>query len=308
MRNIFIKNLIKFARQDKDMYILTADLGFNALEPFKDEFPDRFINVGVAEANMIGIATGLAMMGKKVCVYSIVPFVTLRCFEQIRNDVCWHNFNINLIGVGGGFSYGNQGISHNTTEDIAIMRSLPNMSIFSPGDKIEAEAMANIALNHNGPTYSRLGRAGNKQIYTNDPVFKIGKGAVVKEGNDLTIISTGNIIETVIEVAESLEKLGHSVRIISMPCIKPLDKDIILRSAKETKAVFVIEEHSVIGGLGSAAAETILESNYSNIDFKRIGIADEFPDKIGSHQFLRDNYGLSVKDITTTILKYLRSK
>lgn len=308
MRNIFIKNLIDYARLDKDLYVLTADLGFRAFETFREEFPNRFINVGAAEANMIGLAAGLAMMGKKVCVYSIVPFVTFRCLEQIRNSICFHNFNVNLVGVGGGFSYGSQGISHNTTEDISVMRTMPNMAVFSPGDKIEAEAIVNIALKHNGPTYLRLGKAGDKQIYFKEMEFKIGRGMIIKDGNDLTIFSAGNIIEAVVEVVELVEKLGLSIRLISMPCIKPIDRALIEKSAKETKAIFVVEEHSIIGGLGSAVSEVVLESDYSNIIFKRIGVNDKFPDKIGSHQFLRDSHGLSVKEITAVILNNFQPK
>lgn len=305
MRNIFIKYIVEEARRDKNLYVLSADLGFNAFEPFRDEFPDRFINVGVAEANMVGVAAGLALMGKKVCAYSIVPFATLRCYEQIRDDICLHKLNVKMIGVGGGFSYGNQGVTHNTTEDIGVMRILPNMSVFCPADKIEAEAMVKIALEHDGPAYLRLGRAGTRQIYDQVPDFVYGKGVTVKDGDDLTLISTSNILETVLDAAAALEIQGRSVRVISMPCVKPLDQELVLKAAAETEAVFVIEEHSIIGGLGSAVAEAIMESPYSDIVFKRIGVNDEFPAVIGSQQYLREQCGLSPQSIAVVAARCL---
>lgn len=305
MRNVFIKELVKEARRNKDLYVLSADLGFNAFEPFRDEFPDRFINVGVAEANMVGVAAGLAMMGKKVCAYSIVPFATFRCYEQIRDDVCLHALDVKMVGVGGGFSYGNQGVTHNTTEDIAVMRALPNMSVFCPGDKTEAEAMIKIALKHDGPAYLRLGRAGTRQIYEQVPGFSYGKGVTVKEGGDVTLISTGNILETALDAAEALERQGRNVRVISMPCVKPLDIELVLKAAGETKAIFVIEEHSVIGGLGSAVAEAVLESEHSDIVFRRIGMNDKFPSVTGSQQYLRDRYGLSSDAIAAVVARSL---
>src|SRR5512133_2393816 len=228
MRNIFIRKLMEFAQTNDDLYVLTADLGYRALEPFRDAYPTRLINVGVAEQNMVGIAAGLAMMGKKVCVYSIVPFVTLRCFEQIRNDVCFHYFNVTFVGVGGGFSYGNQGVSHNTTEDLAVMRALPNMSVFSPGDAIEANAMSELALRHQGPAYIRLGLAGKDAPYQFPPTFAYGKATLVKAGDDIAIISTGNILDTASEVVCALERLNYRVRMISVHCVKPLDEELIL--------------------------------------------------------------------------------
>jgi transketolase len=308
MRGSFVKKLIEAARRDPNLYLLTADLGFRALESFRDEFPKQFVNVGVAEANMVGLAVGLALTGKRVCVYSIVPFVTFRCYEQIRNDVCWHDLDIKLIGVGGGFSYGNQGISHNTTEDVAVMRALPNMTVFSPADRVEAEAMSEIVLNHRGPAYLKLGKTASRQIYSETPKFEFGRGLTVRAGGDLTLISTGNIIETALAAADALAKRGIGARVISMPCVKPLDQELVLKAARETGAVFTVEEHSIIGGLGSAVAETILESEHSGIVFHRFGVPDVFPDRIGSQQYLRDHYGLSVEMIVTTVLEKLKSK
>lgn len=305
MRNIFIEQAIAHAEQDENMYLLTADLGFRALESFRDRFPDRFVNVGAAESNMIGLAAGMAMMGKRVCVYSIVPFVTLRCFEQIRNDICAHRFPVTLVGIGGGFNYGNQGISHNTTEDVAVMRALPNMSVFCPGDAKQAESMSDIALVHRGPSYIRLGRA-DLGIPLLDSEYAYGRGATVKNGSDVTILFSGNIYDVVAEVVTALEERGIGVRVISMPCIKPLDEEMIVRAAKETKGVFVIEEHSVIGGLGSAVAEVIAEADCPKVPFKRFGVPDCFPDRIGDQKFLRSICGLTSSEILQSIHSLIR--
>jgi len=306
MRNIFVKHLIKRAKNDKDLILLSGDLGFNAFEEFIQKYPKQFYNLGCAEANMVGVASGLALAGKKVYVYSIVPFITMRCYEQIRNDVCHSNLNVKFIGTGGGFSYGMQGFSHNTIEDLAIMRVLPNMSILCPGDKLEAKLAVQETLKSTSPVYLRLGKAGEKEIYSHQPKFRLGRGLLVKPGNDLTLVSIGNIIEDVLIVGDRLEEQGFSVRIISMPCLKPFDQKIILKAAKETKSIFTIEEHSLIGGLGSSVAETLLETDYSNILFKRFAIPDQYCQEIGSQAYLRKINGLSVdkiiKDITKLII------
>lgn len=306
MRNVFIKELIEQARQDPNLYVLTGDLGFRAFEPFQEEFPDRFINVGVAEANMINVACGLALTSKRVCVYSIVPFITMRCLEQIRNNICFHNLNINIVGVGGGFSYGNQGISHISLEDLAIMRSLPNMAVLCPGDKKEAELVVKAMFSHPGPAFIRLGKAGEKQIYNQEIDFKLGDGLIVKDGSDITLISTGNIIENVLEISKELEANNISVRVLSFPCIKPINEEQIKKIAKESKAIFTVEEHGKIGGLGGAVAEIISEITSNRPLFKRFGLEDKFPDKIGNQNYLRQQNGLAVDKIVDTILNILK--
>lgn len=308
MRNIFVKNLIRMAKQDKDLILLTGDLGFRAFEEFVQKYPQQFYNLGNAEANMVGVAAGLTLAGKKVCVYSIAPFITMRCYEQIRNDVCQPNLNVNFIGVGGGFSYGRQGFSHNTIEDLAIMRVLPNMTVLCPGDKVEAKLAVREAFKSTSPVYLRLGKAGEKKIYLRQPKFKLGQGLLVESGNDLTLVSIGNIIEDVLTVADRLKEQGLSVRIISMPCLKPFDQRIILKAAKETKAIFTVEEHSLIGGLGSSVAETLLEKDYSDILFKRFAVPDKYCLEVGSQSYLRKINGLSVEKITNDILKSIRKR
>ena len=303
MRNIFIKNLIEAARQDPSIYLLTADLGFQALEKFESEFPERFINVGVAESNMIGIATGLALTGKKVYVYSIVPFVTLRCLEQVRNNICHNNLNVKLVGVGGGFNYGNQGISHNTIEDLAVMRVLPNMMVLCPADPVEADIIGRKIFEYAGPAYICLGKAGKKQVYDTIPEFSFGRGILVNDGKDLTIMCIGNIIDSVIAVRNNLECKGISVRIISMPCLKPFDNDIIKKAAKETKAIFTIEERSKIGGLGEAVAGVLMEAGFPGILFKMFAVSDDCHTDVGSHEYLKEKKGLGSDFITEEIIK-----
>ena len=308
MRNIFVKNLIEAARKDPNIYLLTADLGFNALEKFESEFPERFVNVGVAEANMIGIASGLALTGKKVFVYSIVPFITLRCLEHIRNNICHNNLNVKLVGVGGGFNYGNQGISHNTTEDLTVMRALPNMTVLCPADVVEADVVTKALFGHSGPAYICLGKTGKKQVYGAPPQFSLGQGILVSDGKDLTLISIGNIIDTVLAVRDNLAQKGISARIISLPCLKPLDSDIIKKAAEETGVIFTIEERGKIGGLGEAVASFLMENGFSGISFKMFGLSDDVHKDIGSPEYLREKKGLGADFITAEILRIIQTK
>jgi transketolase len=303
MRNIFIKNLLEAAETNPDLYLITGDLGYRALEPFRDRFPDRFLNAGIAEANMVGLAAGLALSGKRVCVYSIIPFLVFRALEQIRNDIAYQNLDVKIVGPGGGFSYGNQGPSHNTAEDVAIMRALPNMAVLCPGDKTEATLAIKAMLATPGPAYIRLGKAGEKEIYAGTPEFSIGKILPVKSGDDLTLVSTGNIIETALAAAEILEKSGLSVRILSAPSLKPFDEEAVAQAARETKGIFTVEEHGPVGGLGSAVAKILADSDLQNIKFAKFGMADDSCLCIGSQDYLRRQNGLYPEHIAAEILK-----
>ena len=299
MRKAFIDNLILLAEKDKRIFLLAGDLGYGVLEEFRDKFPDRFFNAGVAEQNMIGMAAGLALSGKIVFAYSIVPFIVMRCLEQIRNDLCFHNLSVRLIGVGGGLSYGYAGMTHNTLADIAVMRSLVNMTVVCPGDRWEAKETAKLSANHLGPLYIRLGRSKEEKLYSGAN-FRIGKGFLIKQGKDLTIIATGSILSLGKQVSEQLEKQDFSVRLISMPTIKPLDDKIVLESIRKTKAIFTLEEHSVVGGLGSAVSEILAEQD-KKILFKRIGLPDNYIKEIGYSDYLLEKKGLSVGRIVKNI-------
>lgn len=307
MRRQFINTLTELARKDNRIFLLTGDLGFSFFEEFRKEFPKRFFNVGVAEANMVGIAAGLALSGKIVFIYSIVPFVTMRCFEQIRNDLCSQNLNVRIVGVGGGLCYGSAGMTHHSIEDIAIMRALPNMTVVCPGDSFEVEMAVKEALSWEGPVYLRLGKGGEPKIHSDIPNFKIGKGIIIKNGNDITIMSTGNILYMAKQITDKLTNENISVRLISMHTVKPLDKKIIIESSRETKAIFTLEEHSLIGGLGSAVAEVLAEEGTKKALFKRFSLPDSYCREVGSHEYLREKNKLSVDQITDNILKIYKS-
>jgi transketolase len=306
MRIAFVKTLFEQAKKNKNIILLTADLGFSVFEKFMTEIPKQYLNVGISEQNMAGMAAGMAMEGKSPLIYSIVPFAVMRNFEQVRNDICYQNQNVKIVGVGAGFSYGNYGHTHHGLEDIGILRTLPNMTILAPGDPVEVALATEAMLAHRGPVYLRLGKAGEPTLHKKIPRFKIGEGIILEEGRDITIISNSTMLYRAHEVTQELKKRKIGVRLISMPTIKPLDETIILESAKKTKAIFTIEEHSIIGGLGSAVAEVIAE-NAIDISFKRIGVPDRFTKVMGLQEYMRDANELSVEKITKTIRTTLRA-
>ncbi len=302
MKSAFIETLEKLASIDNRIFLLTGDLGFKTFDKFRNSFPDRFINIGVAESNMIGIAAGLALSGKNVYCYSIIPFLTMRCLERIRVDLCYHNLNVKLVGAGGGLVYGLEGMTHHAIEDIAIMRTLPNMTVVAPGDPLEVKAVINESLAYKGPLYIRLGREGEKCVHKSSPEFKIGKGIVIRKGGGISIIATGTILCAAKSASEDLINEGLDVTLIGMHTIKPLDRDIIEYCAKNSKAIFTVEEHSIIGGLGSAVSEILLELGYKK-PFRKIGLQDEYCSYIGSQDYLCEKYGLTPKGIKNFILK-----
>lgn len=306
MRSTFINKLTEMARDDKEIYLITGDLGFSVFENFQEEFPERFINVGIAESTMIGIAAGLALNGKKVYCYSIIPFLTMRCFEQIRVDLCYQNLNVNLVGVGGGLSYGPQGATHHSIEDISIMRSLPNMKVICPGDPFETECAVEQVLRIEGPTFIRLNKNNEPILHKNKNIeFKIGKAIEIFEGNEISIITTGNMLEQSIKIAEKLKKDNYSVKLISMHTIKPIDRDIIKECIEKTNYIFIIEEHSIIGGLASAISEVITENISKLIVFKSFGIPDTYANTSGSREYFRKQYNIDEDSIYNYVIKAL---
>lgn len=305
MRTAFIKTLFELAKKDKRIMLLSGDLGYSVVEKYIEELPSQYINMGVAEQNMAGVAAGMAMEGRIPLIYSIIPFTTMRNFEQIRNDICYQNLNVKIVGTGAGFFYAPYGYTHHALEDIGILRTLANLIILCPGDQMEAELATEAALKHEGPVYLRLGRS-EIPVHKQKPKFKIGKGIVLQEGKDITIFGTSNLLQRALDVSDKLKDKGISVRLISMHTIKPIDSDLIVDSAKKTRAIFTIEEHSIIGGLGSAVAEVIAEEGI-NTKFKRIGVADRFTEVIGLQEFMREANGLGVNQICSTILKTLKS-
>lgn len=289
MRKTFINTLIDLARKDKDIVLITPDMGFSVLEPFFDEFPERAINCGIAEQNAVSIASGLALMGKKPYVYTIIPFLVERAFEQVKLDVAYMNTNVKLIGIGAGFTYGAAGATHHAIEDISLMRTLPNMTVCCPGDNNEAEQIIRKTVNNDKPMYIRIGRH-NRGIFDNNTI-EIGKASIIEKGEDIAIISTSNMLPDAYDYCQKLKTEGRKPYLISMHTIKPLDKDIILELVNKGVEIQTMEEHSVIGGLGSAVAEVIAESG-KGIKFKRIGIPDEFSHYIGSQKYIKKQFGL----------------
>jgi transketolase len=301
MRSAFFRALASVAERDERVHLIVGDLGFGVVEPFAERFPDRFLNAGVAEQNMTGIAAGMALSGKIVFTYSIANFPVVRCLEQVRNDVCYHNANVKIVAVGGGLSYGSLGMTHHATEDIAIMRALPEMVVVAPGDPREVEAATHALVQHNGPCYLRLGRAGEPNIHRDGFHFQLGKAIVVRRGDDLTLISTGGLLEAAIGAAEILSTRGLHVRVLSMHTVKPLDSAAVLSAARETGAVFTLEEHSVTGGLGGAVAEILAESSEARVLFRRFGLPPTFSPTVGDQEYLRRKHGLCAESIAESI-------
>ncbi|MBI4303752.1 MAG: transketolase [Chloroflexi bacterium] len=308
MRTAFAKTLVELARQDKRIWLLVGDLGYSVVEPFMQEFPERFVNMGVAEQNMTGVAAGLALSGKVVFTYSIANFPTMRCLEQIRNDVCYHNASVKIVVVGGGLAYGALGMTHHATEDIAIMRALPNMTVVAPGDPLEAALVTKAAVNTNGPFYLRLGKAGEPVVHKTTPPFQIGKALRIREGRDITLVSTGGMLYNSLKAANELEQQNIGAGVLSMHTVKPIDAGAIRKAAQETRAILTIEEHSILGGLGSAVAEVLAETSNHKVAFARLGIPDSFCCQAGSQDYLRGLYSLSVSGIAEKASQLLKSK
>jgi transketolase len=298
MREAFFRSLARLAEEDERIYLLVGDLGFGVADEFRRRFPERFVNVGVAEQNMTGVAAGLALAGKTVFTYSIANFPTLRCLEQIRNDVCYHNANVKIVAVGGGLAYGALGASHHATEDLAILRALPNMVVVAPGDPLEAEQATAAVVRHRGPCYLRLGRAGEPAVHTHLG-FKLGKAVRVRRGSDLSLIATGGMLAIALEAARLLSQNGLEAALWSMHTLKPLDVAAV-REAATNGLVFTLEEHSAIGGLGSAVADVLCEAGYSGV-FRRIALPDAFAPCAGGAEYLRRLNGLDVESVVARI-------
>ncbi len=297
MRKTFINTVLRLAEQDENIHMLTADTGFTILDAFREKFPSRYLNVGIAEATMIGVSAGLALSGKTVFCYAIVPFVTMRCFEQVRIDLCYQNLPVKLIGVGEGFTYGTAGATHHAIEDIALMRALPNMTVICPGDPFEVEKAVEESLKLKGPCYIRLGKVSGESLRPHQGAkFKIGRGNRVKEGNGLALISTGSIMETAARVREKLVESGLDPELISMHTVKPIDKEMIIDLAGRCRIIATLEEHNVIGGLGSAVGDVILE-NELPVRLVKFAIPDCFVGEVGTQSHLQKCFGLSEDQI-----------
>lgn len=287
MRDTFISELTKMARVDPRIILITGDLGFGVLNDYRSELPKQFLNVGVAEQNMTGVAAGMALEGYVVYTYSIANFVFMRCLEQIRNDAAYHDLNVNVVCIGAGFSYGPLGMSHHATEDLAIMRSMPGVSVVSPSDLWETARATRAVADIPGVSYLRLDKSAATTQAGSEEEFRLGQVRTIREGNDITLAATGGILAEVMLAADQLAESGIEARVLSVHTIKPLDTPAFIRAARETGGIVTVEEHNVVGGLGGAVAEELLESGYVPRVFARIGIGDIFCATVGSQQYLR---------------------
>ncbi len=296
MRNACVSALYDLAARDERILALVADNGAIVYDKYRSDFGDRFINFGISEANMVSVAAGLASTGKIPFAYTIAGFLTMRAFEQVRNDVCLQKMNVKLVGIGVGFVYSDLGPTHHTVEDIALMRALPGMTIFSPADPLEARKVTFAAAEIDGPVYLRLATSRTPKIYHTDYDFEVGRGVTLTEGTDITIVSTGNILHEVLKAVDELEKVGVFTRLINIHTIKPFDRDIILKAARQTGAILIVEEHTIFGGLGSIVAEVLMENDIP-CRFKRMGLNGVFASGYGTYDEMKAINGLSQRHI-----------
>lgn len=302
MRDTFVKTLIDIAKKDKNVHLITGDLGFGVLKPFWEQLPDQFTNAGIAEQNMTSFAAGLALQGKTVFTYSIGNFPTLRAIEQIRNDCAYHNANVKIVCVGGGFVYGSLGMSHHATEDLAIMRALPEVIVLAPGDLVEAECATRAIYKQQGTCYLRLGRGGEKRIHDKINNFEIGKAIKIKDGEKVVIFSTGAIFDEAIDTSEMLIKQGINPALYTFPTVKPIDRKTIEDCAKKYELIVTVEEHNIIGGFGGAVSEVLAELGGTRAKLLKIGLDDKYSSIVGSQKYLRDIYGMSARKIANSIV------
>jgi transketolase len=287
MRNSFVRALTAAATLDERIWLLTGDLGYSVLDVFSEQHPRRFVNVGVAEQNMTGVAAGLALSGKIVITYSIANFPTMRCLEQIRNDVCYHEANVKIVAIGGGLAYGTHGYTHHGIEDIAVMSAFPNMTVIAPGDPVETTLAVEAMLRTPGPCYLRLGKGGEPVVHDTPPAFRIGAAIPLREGTDVTLISTGAMLPDALAAARALADENVSAAVLSMPTVKPLDAAAVLAAARATPLLVTIEEHSVHGGLGSIVADCLATAaEPARARLVKYGLPEAHRLKSGSRQFM----------------------
>ncbi|MGX7893861.1 transketolase family protein [Tsuneonella sp. HG222] len=291
MRDAFVRALGELADQDPDIILVNGDLGFGVLTDFIENRPTQYVNAGVAEQNMTGLAAGMALEGARAYTYSIGNFTTLRCLEQLRNDVCYHEANVTAVAIGGGFSYGQLGMSHFATEDLAILRALPAMTVVAPSDPWQAVELTKQLYAKAGPAYLRIDKdkAGLPEAPHD---VTLGKVRTVREGADATVFTTGAILVEALAAAEVLAGEGIELMLVDVHTIKPFDAAGVVAAARATGVVLTLEEHTVVGGLGSAVAEALLDAGSAPRAFKRLGVQDIYPSIVGDQRYLRRAYGL----------------
>ena len=306
MRNAFADELTKLASEDRRVAMLSGDIGNRLFDAFKEIAPERFFNCGVAEANMISVAAGMAMCGLRPVAYTIAPFITYRCYEQIRLDCCYHHQPVVIVGVGAGLSYASLGATHHSCEDIACLRALPGMTVICPGDAWEVRGALRQALKLDGPSYIRLGKKGEPVVHKQLPDFQIGKALAIRSGETVALLSNGTMLPNVLELADALATKGVSVEVVSFHTVKPIDKEYLVAAFRRFSLVCTIEEHSLIGGLGSAVSEWICaEYPDAASRFLSIGTPDIFLHEAGEQEHAREVLGLGVAHMIAQIEKRL---
>ena len=306
MRDAFINRLTYLAAGNPRVFLITGDLGFGVLTKFATDRPRQFLNAGVAEANMTGLATGLALDGRIVFTYSIGNFPTVRCLEQVRNDAAYHEANVKVVAIGGGFSYGPLGMSHHATEDLAILRAIPGITVVSPGCLWEVEEATETLATTPGTCYLRLDKSSAGR--TNRPLerFQLGKVRTLRTGRDVTLLATGGILGATLEAADRLASDGIEARVLSAHTIRPFDAETVFQACRETAGIITVEEHVVDGGLGGLVAETCLEGGVVPRAFHRIGLRAGFASVVGSQEYLRARYGMDTPAIAASAVAMVR--
>ncbi len=305
MRDTFVRTLIELAKENKNIELVTGDLGFGVLKPFWEQCPDQFTNAGIAEQNMTAMVTGMALSGKNVFAYSIGNFPTFRCLEQIRNDCAYHNANVKIVCIGGGFVYGSLGMSHQATEDLAIMRALPGVVVMAPADSVEAEACTRALVEYEGTAYLRLGRGGEMRIHDKIDNFRIGKAIKVRDGERVAIFSTGAIYDEVNKTCDLLAEKNIHPAVYTFPTVKPIDREVIAECAQNFDLIVTVEEHNIVGGFGSAVSEVLCSVRDKKAIQLMIGLGDVYAEKVGSQKYLRQQYGIDAETIAARIIEAL---
>jgi len=303
MRNAFASEITALAAQNERLVLLSGDIGNRLFNEFKERFSDRFYNCGVAEANMTGMAAGLALCGMRPITYTITPFAVTRCLEQIKVDVCYHNVPVIIVGTGSGLSYAGLGATHHSMEDIATLRALPNLTIICPADILEVRLALRAALKHPGPVYIRLGKKGEPLVHQVEPEFAIGKGIIHLEGKDLCILSSGNMLPVAVQAADLLKNHNISSRVVSMHTVKPLDEPLLTEAFASFTLVVTIEEHNLIGGFSSSVAEWLADQPPQPRRLLRIAAPDRFLHEGGGQNHARKVLGLTAEDIVAKVLR-----
>jgi transketolase len=300
MRDALVKSLFMLAEKDSRVMLLTGDLGYGVFEEFEKKYPYQYLNIGVAEQNMMGIAAGLALEGKIIFTYSIGNFPTLRCLEQIRNDACYHELNINIIATGGGFSYGGLGMSHHATEDIAIMRALPGMTVLVPSTSEESETGVINLYETAGTGYLRLDKSKFENTKSIEGI-SVGKANILRRGSDITLIAVGGIAKEAMKAAEILSSANIECRVVSLYSVKPIDIGVIKSACEDTLGIITIEEGNLTGGIGSAVSEVCLDNEFKPKIFYRFGLNDEYSEIVGDQEYLRSHYKIDCSSLVSKI-------